>query len=105
MNKMMMTAVAALALVTGAKATLRIPLDPKIESNYAQPDKKNGIPIITKAEEYLGTDEVRNRPLDSFVDLGSDGIAVIDLLEFPIRFLGPKRDRIVGIMTTSFLRN
>jgi hypothetical protein len=102
-NKLITMAVAASMLATGVKANLHIPLDPKIHSNYAEPAKFDGYIVITRAEEYLGTAEFKGPILDSFVDLGADGIAIVDLLELhPVGFLAPKKDDI-GVNDGHFL--
>jgi hypothetical protein len=95
---LLLTAVASLGIVNYAKATLRVPLDPKIHSNYAEPAKgEGGFPIIAKTEEYLGTDEFRGPILTSFVDLGADGVAILDLLESQVfGFISPK-DTVIGV--------
>jgi hypothetical protein len=80
-----------------------IPLDTKIHTNYAQPDQFEGIPIIERTEQYLGSAELRGPILNSFVDLGTDGIAIIDLMEYcPVGFVSPRSSKVVGVDDGNF---
>jgi hypothetical protein len=82
-----------------------MPLDPAIHAYYAQPDQIKGIPIVKITEQYLGSAELRGPILNCFVDLGTDGIGIIDLMEYcPVGFVSPKKDKVIGVDDGHFPR-
>jgi hypothetical protein len=63
----------------------------------------SNVDICLSRVQPVGGLNAKAKAGSSFVDLGADGIAIIDLMEdSPLGFLAPRKDKIVGVDDGSF---